>query len=117
MAKSIPPPEDEQAVYTVMHKYCMAQDFRFNDQELKLIAATMFQHFEATGWRSGKNVIPFWPALAKRWLCNEVQRNPKRMPLFGKEKPTPVYATQKDNQTLKDKIRKKLERDRNESTS
>ena len=115
MAK-IPPPEDSKAVYSVMLKYCLEKDYRFNNKELDLIAETCFNHFEAMGWRSGKNVIPFWPAIAKRWLNNEVQKNYKRMPLYGDAKPKPPNATQQDNETLKDRIRKKLERDRNDDT-
>jgi len=116
MANKVPPPDTSKAVYTVMLQYVLDKDYRFTNQQIDLMAETMFNHFDAIGWKSGRAPITYWPSVAKRWVNGEVAKDYKKTSLFGSNqpRPSPVEAgpssRSKDRgDTLRDRIRKQME--------
>jgi hypothetical protein len=46
------------------------KDFFKENNTLEREAELFFHHYESVGWKSGKNNIQNWQALAKKWMIN-----------------------------------------------
>ena len=102
-----PPPESWRMVLTVMEKYCLDKRFDIRKCDLDLIAESCFQHYEGIGWMSGKQPVRFWPAVAKKWLLQEVRRGikPAVVPIKS-ETVDRIEASRQHRDKLRDQIRK-----------
>jgi len=104
MSKITPPPDDSHMVLTVMRKYVSEKGWYYSDTDMELLAEACFLHFDSLGWKG----IKFWPSVVKKWVVNDMKYGKRSS--FSKPAPSPAKP---DNETLKQRIQKQLERKRN----
>lgn len=84
-------PNSDTEVFDVMQKYCQDKEYTFSDAQLDFMAQSCYLYFESRGWKN----IKYWPAVAKRWVLNNLDKQIK--PNY---KPKP----KQQNQSVRDKI-------------
>lgn len=77
-------PESDADVLSVMEQYCQDKGYTFSSTYLDFMAQNCFLYFESRGWKS----ISYWPAVAKRWvltnLDKQIKSSYKSKPIKGK---------------------------------
>ena len=66
-------PQSDEDVLSVMTKYCQDKRYTFNNTQLDFMAQSCFLYFESRGWKT----ISYWPAVAKRWVLNNLDKHYK----------------------------------------
>ncbi len=66
-------PNSDTEILEVMKSYCQDKGYTFSDSQLDYMAQSCFLHFESRGWVS----IKYWPAVAKRWCLNNLDKQIK----------------------------------------
>jgi len=66
-------PNSDAEVFEIMKKYCQDKGYTFSDIQLDYMAQSCYLHFESRGWVS----IKYWPAVAKRWCLNNLDKQYK----------------------------------------
>lgn len=99
MAK-ISKPQSDNEVFDVMQQYVKDKGFCFTVSKIKYLAEDCFLHFESKGWVG----IAYWPAVAKRWVLNNLTK-------FGTQPVKPYKPKQPKGKSVRDTI---LESENNE---
>lgn len=73
-------PESDVEVFEVMKDYCRKKGYTFSNTQLDYMAQSCFLYFESRGWVS----IKYWPAVAMKWVLNNLDKQYK-----GTYKPKP----------------------------
>ena len=84
-------PNSEEEVYECMKQYCVKKQYRYADSKLKYLAEDCYLFWESRGWKDCK----FWPALAMRWVLNDLSKCKEPAPK-PKPKPDPNHKTVRD---------------------
>lgn len=66
-------PESDIDVLTIMEKYCQDKGYNFSDTQLDFMAQSCYLYFEGRGWKG----ISYWPAVAMRWVLNNLDKQTK----------------------------------------
>ena len=64
-------PNSDTEVLEVMKGYCQDKGYVFSDTQLDYMAQSCYLYFESRGWVG----IKYWPAVAKRWCLNNLERS------------------------------------------
>ena len=104
------PPESWREVLKVMEAYCLDKRFDIRKVDLELISESFFQYYEGIGWMSGRQAIRFWPAVAKRWLLQEVRRGikPAVLPIKS-DSVDRIDASRQHRDKLRNQIRRQTD--------
>jgi len=66
-------PNFDTEVLEIMKSYCQDKGYTFSDTQLDYMAQSCYLHFESRGWVN----IKYWPAVAKRWCLNNLDKQCK----------------------------------------
>lgn len=66
-------PNSDKDVLDVMEKYCRDKGYTFSNSQLDYFAQSCYLYFESRGWKT----ISYWPAVAKRWVLNNLGKQYK----------------------------------------
>lgn len=66
-------PNSDVDVLSVMQKYCQDKGYIFSDTQLDYMAQSCYLYFESKGWKG----ITYWPAVAMRWVLNNLDKQIK----------------------------------------
>ncbi len=69
-------PESEVDVFEVMQQYCQKKGYSFSNTQLDYLAQDCYLYFESRGWKG----IAYWPAVAMRWVLQNLERSYKAKP-------------------------------------
>lgn len=69
-------PQSDTEVLEVMKNYNINKGYTFSDAQLDYFAQSCFLYFESKGWKG----ISYWPAVAKRWVLNNLDKQYKPKP-------------------------------------
>ena len=69
-------PQSDEEVFLVMQEYCRKKKYTFSNNQLDFMAQSCYLYFESRGWKT----ISYWPAVAKRWVLNNLDKQCKIKP-------------------------------------
>lgn len=69
-------PKNSDELYAEMKRYSEKKGYKFSDYKLHFMAEDCFLFFEARQW----NGVKFWPAVAYRWVLNNLKDQIKDKP-------------------------------------
>lgn len=100
-------PENWRGVLKVMNEYCNDKGYDIAQTDLELMAEACFEHYQGVGWKSGRQPISYWPAVARKWLIQELRKGYKpvtNLPI-AQTKSIDLDASRQNRDDLRNRIR------------
>lgn len=67
-------PDSSDDVFNIMKQYIIKKGFSFTDSKIRYLAEDCFLYWESRKWKG----ITYWPAVAKRWILNNLDKQSKQ---------------------------------------
>lgn len=99
-------PNSADDVFDVMKQYSEKKRLIFTDSKLRYLAEDCYLYFESRGWAG----IKYWPAVAMKWVLNNLERSYKAKP--DKQYIKSNYKPKQKGQSVRDKILEQESNDR-----